>query len=124
LALSLTLGLLGLCFVGWRVGAREHFQPLLKQLRQPAQPSHRTQQKGRAGQAEALAHILNADGTVKRGLTGSFDASGYGMEYMASGAPRFVPTVSGRMIDGIRSSVCLEQLALSMPSLSVVAIFM
>ncbi|MBI3426006.1 MAG: hypothetical protein HY011_24005 [Acidobacteria bacterium] len=77
LTLSLTLGLLACCFASWRAGAREP-RPLLSE--------HNPQQRALAGKAQALAGVLNADGTVKPGLAGSFDASGYRMEYTATGA--------------------------------------
>ena len=40
---------------------------------------------------EGLASVLQADGSLRAGVAGSFDASGYRMELTATGAPRFVP---------------------------------
>jgi len=40
---------------------------------------------------KSLDGALSADGTVKPGATGSFDVSGFHMEYAANGAPRFIP---------------------------------
>lgn len=77
LMLSLTLGLVLCGFASWRVGART------------AKPIEQTD-KG-----QALAGVLNADGTVKPGMAGSFDASGYRMEYAATGEPQFVPRTAG-----------------------------
>jgi hypothetical protein len=42
------------------------------------------------GQLSGMARVLNPDGTLKRGVEGSFDTTGYRLEYTASGAPRFV----------------------------------
>ena len=39
--------------------------------------------------------MLQADGSLRAGVAGSFDASGYRMELTATGAPRFVPAQAG-----------------------------
>src|SRR4051812_35761121 len=39
---------------------------------------------------EGLASVLQTDGTLRAGVAGSFDASGYRMEYELNGVPRFV----------------------------------
>src|SRR6185369_10364432 len=46
---------------------------------------------GRQSGAKSVANILNEDGSVKLGANGSFDVSGFRMEYAPNGAPRFVP---------------------------------
>src|ERR1700686_4282973 len=40
---------------------------------------------------QSVASVLNEDGLVKPGINGSFDVSGFRMEYASNGAPRFVP---------------------------------
>src|SRR5581483_9122119 len=54
-----------------------------------------TTSRARAGQAASdvpsVAGILNPDGTLHTGQSGSFDPSGYRMGLTATGAPRFVP---------------------------------
>jgi hypothetical protein len=42
-------------------------------------------------QGTSLASVLNQDGSVKPGVNGSFDVSGFRMDYAPNGAPRFVP---------------------------------
>jgi trimeric autotransporter adhesin len=70
--LGLMLCLLSLSLLGWRAaGGAKTASP--------------------AGGQNSLAGVLNADGSLKPGVRGSFDVSGYRMEYTASGAPRFVP---------------------------------
>lgn len=82
LTLSLTLGLVLCGFASWRAGARESSQSLRERHSLPSE---------QAGKGQALAGVLNVDGTVRPGMAGSFDASGYRMEYTATGAPRFAP---------------------------------
>jgi hypothetical protein len=40
---------------------------------------------------QSVASVLNEDGSVKPGVNGSFDVSGFRMQYAPNGAPRFVP---------------------------------
>ncbi len=40
---------------------------------------------------QSVASVLNEDGSVKPGVNGSFDVSGFRMGYAPNGAPRFVP---------------------------------
>ena len=47
------------------------------------------------GSQEGLASVLQADGSLRAGVAGSFDVSGYRMELTATGAPRFVPAQAG-----------------------------
>jgi hypothetical protein len=70
LALGLVLLFLGFSMPGWRVGAAS----------------------GNGGKLPALAGALNSDGSLRAGVDGSFDTSGYRMEMSASGAPRFMAT--------------------------------
>ena len=44
---------------------------------------------------QCLASVLQADGSLRAGVAGSFDVSGYRMELTAAGAPRFVPGGAG-----------------------------
>lgn len=68
---ALVLILLGFSLSGWRSAAGRQAMPTA------------TGQNG-------LAAALNPDGSLRAGASGSFDASGFRMEYSATGAPRFV----------------------------------
>lgn len=43
----------------------------------------------------ALSEVLNEDGTIKKGVEGSFDPKGYNMTYGANGQPIFKPMGAG-----------------------------
>ena len=43
----------------------------------------------------ALAAVLNADGSLKKGITGTYDPTGYTMRYGANGEPVFIPLGAG-----------------------------
>jgi hypothetical protein len=75
--LGIMLSLAGLSFAGWRVGA--------------SQSSANTKN---GGDQNGLASVLGPDGSLKPGVNGSFNASGYRMETTENGTPRFVPTAA------------------------------
>jgi hypothetical protein len=45
--------------------------------------------------SKSLQEALNADGTIKSGMQGSFNAQGFKMGYAANGAPKFAAADSG-----------------------------
>ena len=54
----------------------------------------------------SLETVLNPDGSLRGGLSGSFNAEGYAIAYGADGGPRFVPSgSSAAMADGYANSV-------------------
>jgi uncharacterized repeat protein (TIGR01451 family) len=59
-------------------------QPAPPSGQKPAPPS------GQKQGTQSVAGVLNDDGSVKPGISGSFDVSGFRMEYGPNGAPRFV----------------------------------
>ncbi|MEP7342062.1 MAG: hypothetical protein ABI977_30300 [Acidobacteriota bacterium] len=81
--LGIMLSLAGLSFAGWGVGA--------------SQSSANTEN---GGDQNGLASVLSPDGSLKPGVNGSFNASGYRMETAASGPPRFVPTAAQSVCNG------------------------
>jgi hypothetical protein len=82
----LVLIILVLGFAGWRVSARR---------------ANASADSGQAhNQQNGLAAALNPDGSLRAGASGSFDASGFRMEYSATGAPRFVPAAQPTACSG------------------------
>ncbi len=80
--------LIGLSFTAWRVGASVYSQRLSAGQTTPA-----------AHDRNGLAAALNPDGSLRAGANGSFNTSGFRMEYSATGAPRFVAAASGDFWD-------------------------
>jgi hypothetical protein len=60
--------------------------------------------KAQSIQQKPLIEALNADGTLKEGINGSFNAQGFSMRYGAKGEPMFVQSSQTEVWEGFGSA--------------------